>query len=361
MAIIGKQVMNIRDRFASYALFLRTVVKRGGFRQWRHVLICEMKALMNSEQLPRQAVIGLTNRCQCHCAHCCIGMYDVNPSEEPTFDELHALLRRLHKLGVSFITWFGGEPLLREDLPALVADAYSLGMFTTIETNGLLLDEEMVRELRSAGLSRFCISLDSADREVHDSNRVYPGCFDAACNAVRIASDYKMPCVVSVTVQRELLRSGDVGRLIELARELGASSVRLIPPISTGRWITHEEVQLTREDQALLWGVNQPGFTYVEHILNNTGNVFYCDAAHLKKFYISCSGDVHPCEFVPVSFGNVRKEDIDPILARMRSYPDIKQYCGNCITHCNYTRELVTAHLAKGESLPVQVRDIDNG
>lgn len=303
----------------------------------------------------------MTNRCQCRCAHCCIGAYDVKPSEEMTFDELHDLLLRLHKLGVSFVTWFGGEPLLRDDLPALVADAYSLGMFSTVETNGILLNEEVVQSLSAAGLSRFCVSLDSADRSIHDYNRGYPGCFDTACDAVRIASEKGIPCVVSVTVKRELLRSGDVDRLVALARELGASSVRLIPPISTGRWITNEDIQLAEEDRRLLWKVNQPGFTYVEHILNTTDNVFYCDAAHLKKIYISCSGDVHPCEFVPVTFGNIREEDIEVILARMRDYYDIRNYCSDCITHCDHTRELIKDHLENRRVLPVRLDEGEKG
>ncbi len=345
--------MGITDVYGTYSLPYKSLLRTGNLYQWGRLLTMGLRVISGRQAFPRQAVIALTYRCQYECAHCCVGEYEVNPSEELRKDEINSLLEEFKRMGICFVTWFGGEPLLRQDLSDFVAQATSLGMFSTVETNGLLLDESRVKQLKESGLSRICISLDSCDAEKHDSHRGYSGAFDAVTDGIKVANRYGIPCTVSVTVQHETLQSGEIKRLVEHSREIGAAAVRFVPPVCTGRWLD-KEVRLSEEDTAVLWNINRPGFTYVEHLLNNSNKLFFCDAARYNKIYVASNGDVHPCEFVPVSFGNIREEGIRDIFVKMHEYPDLGTDCGECVSHCDHTRDIVTSHMENKGKLPVK-------
>ena len=84
-----------------------------------------------------------------------------------TFEEIERLARAFVDLGVRKLRLTGGEPLLRRDLPELVA---RLGRIAGVEdialtTNGLLLPR-LAGDLQGAGLKRVTVSLDSLDPEV---------------------------------------------------------------------------------------------------------------------------------------------------------------------------------------------------
>lgn len=82
------------------------------------------------------------------------------------FEETSALVDLFLSLGVNKVRLTGGEPLLRRDLAALV------GMLSTksgisdlaLTTNGILLADQ-IDALKSAGLGRITVSLDTLDRE----------------------------------------------------------------------------------------------------------------------------------------------------------------------------------------------------
>jgi cyclic pyranopterin phosphate synthase len=83
-----------------------------------------------------------------------------------SFEEIVRVVGALQPLGLKKVRLTGGEPLLRQDLPTLVAMLADLpGLVIALTTNGSLLTKH-ARALRSAGLSRVTISLDSLTPEV---------------------------------------------------------------------------------------------------------------------------------------------------------------------------------------------------
>ena len=79
-----------------------------------------------------------------------------------TFEEIHRLVRLMAQMGVREVRLTGGEPLVRRDLPDLVALlAETPGVEDlSLTTNGVLLDR-LARPLVEAGLRRVNVSLDS--------------------------------------------------------------------------------------------------------------------------------------------------------------------------------------------------------
>ena len=117
--------------------------------------------------------ISVTDRCNFRCPYCMPAeiygeAYEFLPREDIlTFEELTRLVGIFAELGIGKLRITGGEPLLRNDLPQL------LNMLTdipgiddlTLTTNGYLLSQ-FAQQLKSAGLNRITISLDSNDDEV---------------------------------------------------------------------------------------------------------------------------------------------------------------------------------------------------
>ncbi|HEX6961824.1 MAG TPA: radical SAM protein, partial [Lacipirellula sp.] len=113
--------------------------------------------------------ISVTDRCNIRCFYCMPAEGVVfRPREELlTFEEIERFVRALVPLGVNKLRLTGGEPLVRADLPRLVTKLAGIEGIRDIAltTNGMLLDEH-ADALKSAGLHRLNISLDTLREEV---------------------------------------------------------------------------------------------------------------------------------------------------------------------------------------------------
>jgi GTP 3',8-cyclase len=117
-------------------------------------------------RLLRNLRISVTDRCNLRCAYCMPEEeYVWLPREEILhFEEISRLVDVFIELGVDKVRLTGGEPLLRRDLPALIAPlAAKPGLRDlAITTNGVLLAEQAAA-LKAAGLHRVTVSLDTLD------------------------------------------------------------------------------------------------------------------------------------------------------------------------------------------------------
>src|SRR5688572_5249025 len=108
--------------------------------------------------------ISVTDRCNMRCRYCMPeDTYVWLPRESIlTFEEIARLVRVFAGLGVHKVRLTGGEPLLRQDLPALVEMIARDSRLTDLAmtTNGLLLAKHAT-DLRRAGLGRVTVSLDT--------------------------------------------------------------------------------------------------------------------------------------------------------------------------------------------------------
>ncbi len=113
--------------------------------------------------------ISVTDRCNIRCFYC-MPAEDVQflPKQQLlTFEEIERVVRIGVALGIDRLRLTGGEPLVRRDLPLLVAALSQIPGIVDIglTTNGMLLSE-LAQPLRQAGLRRLNISLDALDPEV---------------------------------------------------------------------------------------------------------------------------------------------------------------------------------------------------
>ncbi|MBN2549801.1 MAG: radical SAM protein [Anaerolineales bacterium] len=144
---------------------------------------------------------------------------------------LFELLDELSSLGCQKVHFSGGEPLLRPETPDLIEHAAGLGMRVTLTTNGTLLDKEMARRLVENGLRGVNVSIDSPDRKTHDRIRGLEGAWKKACRAVRLFRRYEHKGKLTIRINTVIsqLNFRGLERLPELAQELGADEINLIP------------------------------------------------------------------------------------------------------------------------------------
>lgn len=126
----------------------------------------------HTRELPVLSEIALTYKCQNRCTFC----YASAPERGRQTPEMTTIQVRqiidaiVDDARVPTISFTGGEPTLRGDLPELVAYAKSRGLRTNLITNGLRCsDEGYVGRLAEAGLDSAQVSLEAADSSTHDA------------------------------------------------------------------------------------------------------------------------------------------------------------------------------------------------
>jgi cyclic pyranopterin phosphate synthase len=183
----------------------------------------------------RDLRISVTDRCNFRCLYCMPAevfgeRYHFLPRREVlSFEEIERVTRITVSLGARKLRVTGGEPLVRAELPKLIARLAAIEEVEdlTLTTNGYLL-EHQASALRQAGLQRITVSLDSHDDEVFrrmngrgvGAERVLSGIEAAAKAGLR---PIKINCVVQrgvndgeiVSMARYFRKTGHVLRFIE--------------------------------------------------------------------------------------------------------------------------------------------------
>lgn len=124
-----------------------------------------------SIKYPVLSEIALTYRCQNRCDFCYASSpYRGKDFKEMTTHQVKLIIDRIHAdAKVPTISFTGGEPTMRIDLPELIEYAAKKGMRTNLITNGVKLsDMELVKKISGAGLHSAQVSLESHDEIIHN-------------------------------------------------------------------------------------------------------------------------------------------------------------------------------------------------
>ena len=112
--------------------------------------------------------ISVTDRCNLRCTYCMPeeGIHLLHHNDILTFDEIRDFTKIAVSAGITKVRITGGEPLVRKGIVTLVSMISEIGGIRDLSmtTNGVLL-EHFAGELKSAGLQRINISLDTVDPE----------------------------------------------------------------------------------------------------------------------------------------------------------------------------------------------------
>lgn len=170
---------------------------------------------------PLWLLAELTYRCPLHCAFCYNPVDFARTSADDELDT-EAWLRVLNEAraqGSVQCGFSGGEPLVRDDLEVLVAEAHRLGYYTNLLTSGVGLTEDRAEALKRAGLDHIQLSFQDTTRELNDFLS-HTRTFDLKQKVAHTIKANGWPMVMNCVIHR--LNIDHVDKIIEMAVALDA-------------------------------------------------------------------------------------------------------------------------------------------
>ena len=189
---------------------------------------------------PLWLLLELTYRCPLHCAFCYNSLDFAKPTQELTTTEWLKVLRQARELGAVQLGLSGGEPLTRDDLETIIAEAHQLGFYTNLVTSGVGLNEQRISALKKAGLDHIQLSFQDSTRELNDflgSTRT----FDLKSKVAALIKKHDYPMVLNVVLHR--LNIDHIEEILTMAEQLGADYLELANSQYYG-WAWHNREQL---------------------------------------------------------------------------------------------------------------------
>ncbi len=210
----------------------------------------QMRFGSHHRELPVLSEIALTYNCQNRCTFCYADSPDRGQEvPEMTTDEVKVIIDRIfdeaHCPTVSFT---GGEPTLRQDLPELAAYAKDKGMRVNLITNGIrCADVAFTRALAGAGLDSAQVSIEGGSAQVHDSVTQHPGAWEKAVRGVENLRDEGIHTHTNTTIC-----GGNRDHLMELvdfiADDLHSEYFSMNMVIRTGTALEHAEDDISYKE-----------------------------------------------------------------------------------------------------------------
>ncbi|HBG69949.1 MAG: hypothetical protein A2W93_05510 [Bacteroidetes bacterium GWF2_43_63] len=192
--------------------------------------------------LPVLSEVAVTGKCNLRCSFCYAGInHDcTTDSHDLSSDEIKQIIQKIrYQAKVPSISFTGGEPTLRADLPALIAYAKSLDMRVNLISNGFLIDESMAAEFKRSGLDSAQISLEGTTQSTHESITGIPGSFANALNAVAVLNSNNIRTHTNTTLSKQNMHeAAELPQFLKQQLKAERFSMNLIIP--TGSALANE-------------------------------------------------------------------------------------------------------------------------
>jgi len=181
----------------------------------------------------------LSDRCNLRCRHCWVAPPDGQgqPSKRDDVDAsfIKDAVVKAKALGLNTVKITGGEPFLRKDIIEIIEFLHLQGLNIDIETNGTLLDGELVRGIVRCGVRQVSVSLDSSEPAGHDLFRGVTGSHSAALTGLKLLVENGVTVQIIMTLFRDNI--AEIDKMAALAAKSGAESLKINPVMPTGRGV----------------------------------------------------------------------------------------------------------------------------
>ena len=272
--------------------------------------------------------VAVSYKCNMKCTHCSATEMLRKGCKDMTLEEYRIAADKLIKAGVLVVNITGGEPLLRQDLYEIIKAFKPDRTMIAVQTNALLLDEKRLGALKAVGVDSIGISLDGASSDIHDSFRKTTGAFDHGIKMIEIAKKMGFNVGISYCLTHHNINTKDNLQIIDLSKKYGTMlNYNLAVPI--GFWKGNYDGMITKEDRILLDRMRE------EYPFSKTDfetNYFQKGCGAIKeKLYINAYGEVMPCPFIQITFGNILRDDVDILRDRAFQYGYFRNYARCCL------------------------------
>ena len=295
---------------------------------------------------PLRMDLALTFRCQNDCVHCYAGGPHATP--ELTTAQWKTVIDNLNEVGVFILTFTGGEPTLRDDLPDLLFYAQNKGMVTGLISNGRKLrDKNYVLLLEKAGLDFVQVTLESHNPEVHDKITGVKGSWVETIEGIRNVTQSQIYVSTNTTLSKQNM--SDFLITVDFIKGLGVDAFGCNSLIYSGKApAAQQEFALSTDnlnallpkirDKANLIGLKFLWYTPTQYcdfdpVTLGLG-VKSCTAAMINAC-VGPNGDVYPCQSYFESLGNILTQSWDkiwnhPLAKKLRNREYTQDKCRDC-------------------------------
>ncbi len=303
-----------------------------------------------------------TYQCDSNCIHCLSAGKTAAKGEIST-EDAKKLVDKVAEFGATFFGITGGQPFLRKDLFEVLEYATKKGLYTSIITDGRLLDEEALKNIVKLQ-TKISVSIDGA-KETNDAIRG-EGAYEAALSAIKRLSEQKLLNVLVYTFANAgkvtNANEADMRHVLDLARQFGARWVVFhgMIPYSSDKaslaadltpsqyeWVCNKLYDLTQEYNG------KPSINiyipFYARVAKQRGmpdfdkwyNGFFLGRCFFGKFFsVTETGDAIPCSYNDAyTMGNIKDKSLTQIWQDMQNSDffkkaqdknQIKGKCGVC-------------------------------
>jgi MoaA/NifB/PqqE/SkfB family radical SAM enzyme len=273
----------------------------------------------------------------------------------------------LQKTGANIVVYSGGEPMLRyDDLVRLIeAGDKTLSDFH-VHTSGIGLTYEKALRLKAAGLQAAGIGLEDSNPKRHDTFRGFRGAFQAATEALKNFNRASVFTYTNMCLKKELIQAGDLPAYFKLVRDLGVGAVVFLEPKLCGSYLAQNQDDLFSADERQTVteffkeansGKKHRDYPLISYIAYfEDPQRFGCMMGGLSHLYVDSLGNVQPCLYLPVSFGNILKESFEDIIQNIRNAAPapLHKQCPSVLLS-----KKIRARKGRGLSLPLPYQEIE--
>jgi heme b synthase len=271
----------------------------------------------------------------------------------------------------------GGEPLIRPDIFQIARHATRRGLIVALASNGTLIDDDVASKIKDSGVRRVSLSFDGPDAASHDAFRG-GGAFNQAFKGIAALRSAGVPFQINTTVARH--NADRMDDMLAMAVEVGAVGLHLfmLVPVGCGEEIA-DDAQISPEayEEILNWLYEAEDAVDLQLKATCAPHYFRIVSQHRTEerrrgveraqppshhrqrhaggrghsglhtmtrgclagtgvCFVSHSGEVFPCGYLPVSAGSVRDRDIADIwqnaelFQALRDPELLKGKCGVC-------------------------------
>lgn len=282
-------------------------------------------------------LLSITSACRFRCHHC---YQRFDRGKDIDIDIVADTAKKLQNMGVAFFNIEGGEPFIVFDRLKTICRNIDNRSEILINSTGDGMTEEHLKELRKQkNIIGIMFSLHTHKPETLNNFMGRDHAWDTLIRGINLCHQTGFPVMFNACLGRDSFYDGSFEAVMALARELNGAILQLIKPKPAGGWLENGADVFSPEDMAHIKNRVQTyntekqyaGYPHIAAmIIEEDKSLFGCTSGGTDRFYINAKGDVQPCEFLNISFGNIKTGNFDTIYERMRRQFDVPGDCWLC-------------------------------
>lgn len=333
--------MNAPQQITDHALSAAELAKREGLQKRKPYIAAKLARIAEKEERGEiSPIIRLEKSylCNFQCTHCSAEYYMdrhlknvlkvVDSRAKMDMADVRRLSREADELGLARFVITGGEPLVMKDFDEVVAAIDPDKHYIITDTNGWFLDDKRARHIKSIGVEKVQLSLDSMIEQDHDNFRNKPGSYKRVMRAVDASLDAGLNLLLSTVLVKGRIKKPEFKEMCRFATERGVGLyVSYAKP--TGSCTDHPEFVIDKEEADLLRELEKE-YSVFTHMTPSYGSYKGCITVK-GIITVTSTMEVTPCPYIDFSIGNLRETPLKEVLARGMRNPWLGPYRPDCL------------------------------